>query len=514
MKYLPLFESFESSALSKIAKFLTNKGVQHKSKFINDLKSIGMIYQFPIDKISDKYIKYLNKLSAVKIKSPEGYTNTQNAYCVKFWFSLENGYLGYTGTGHKEFDFIKPSYPFDENEMRYIKEQIKNTGIIKQVNEKDYNTLKIGDQVIARLGTKLGMGEIWKDSQRICVLNDVSDGTTPNGPEWRQRGFRYSWSIADANGVKPDHSKLHLYYPDDEPLRIYNDPKSKDVFDFNLPLDTKGIISNWDNPQSISSSKDIDRSDFAIILFLDDLLKSPFKLTSGTREEREVSKTGATKLMSDKYFKSINIKKYLTSLIGKMGISKDVGLGDLKDLQFLLMRNLCDEFAFISIYRNKPDYHNIYDFIDKVRNLIQSDNYGKEGRLRSLEDYFRCMKTDIADNKENYKKLYKSIESFGLDHQKEFFSRTLEISTKIQNYLKNNPTNTIDDFKFIIHKIKSIKSFIDDPDYNFSTAIRYIVHYIGDDDRVEHEIRRFKNDLAEDLKKLEIIERYIDYILK
>lgn len=56
MKYIKLYEAFESEILSKTLKFLSNKG---KSDLLERLKSIANSIDMPLSKYSDDYFQYL-----------------------------------------------------------------------------------------------------------------------------------------------------------------------------------------------------------------------------------------------------------------------------------------------------------------------------------------------------------------------------------------------------------------------------------------------------------------------
>ena len=96
MKYLILFESFESNILSKMINFL-NKKIDNtsKQKFEHKIKTLISQFDIPIDKINDKDIKYLNKNQAIKLRNIDNIDNNRGIYCLKFWFSIDDGYLGF-----------------------------------------------------------------------------------------------------------------------------------------------------------------------------------------------------------------------------------------------------------------------------------------------------------------------------------------------------------------------------------------------------------------------------------
>ena len=111
MKYLMLFEAFEANALSKMMTFLGKKVDNNsKGRFLDKLKRLISNFDIPIDKIVDKDVKYLNRNAAIKLKNEEDSESTfapthQHLYCLKFWFSVDEGFLGFTGTGNRTMDF-------------------------------------------------------------------------------------------------------------------------------------------------------------------------------------------------------------------------------------------------------------------------------------------------------------------------------------------------------------------------------------------------------------------------
>ena len=56
LKYIQLYEAFESSKLSKTLKFI-NK--EYRSRFLQDIKSICNSKNFPLSEISDDLFEYL-----------------------------------------------------------------------------------------------------------------------------------------------------------------------------------------------------------------------------------------------------------------------------------------------------------------------------------------------------------------------------------------------------------------------------------------------------------------------
>ena len=68
MKYMKLFEAFESDTMTETIKFLTKKiGKLHSQRFKEIIKRIEANLNVPIDKISDDDVLYTTKNKAVKI---------------------------------------------------------------------------------------------------------------------------------------------------------------------------------------------------------------------------------------------------------------------------------------------------------------------------------------------------------------------------------------------------------------------------------------------------------------
>jgi hypothetical protein len=150
-RYQFLNEAFESKAISKTLAYLDKVGNKSKSEFLKTLKKMKDNYDYPIDKIDDAFIKYTNRKEALKMKFDGELQNPWKIYCLKFWFSLESGYLGYTATSNKNYKYsvLKKgkNEPFNSDELDYIKTKFdKKTGLLIPV--KDYSSLRTGEKVI------------------------------------------------------------------------------------------------------------------------------------------------------------------------------------------------------------------------------------------------------------------------------------------------------------------------------------------------------------------------------
>jgi len=545
MKYLMLFEAFEANALSKMMTFLGKKvDTNSKEKFRNKLKELISNFDIPIDKIVDKDVKYLNRSQALKLKNEE--SSESSLYCLKFWFSMDEGFLGYTGTGNKTMYFNKrrkissdKNEPFNDSEFNYIKNNLDiKTGKLTPL--KDYGDLQHGQLVIGVFAdyedyedyeSRIGLAKIWRDSNRIYAIQSVAEGDYPDGnvngqswTDWRSGSqFRYSWTLGNIDSPSPDHFKLHIYTPSDEPLRIEGVKKEEEEvkvsspFDFNLPLNSRYELREWDETSySIDNYTLVEKSDFAIVLMIDDILKSVEKKVSKLRTDREESREGASKLMSDEKIKTTNIERYLTAIVGKMGIDKDIK--ELKNLQKLVIKSVCGDLAFISIYKDRPGFNILDSMSSYIYDMMKStDESDRNYYVSKIIGYFKSLSSYSEDYTKQYNESLKEINNSDIEPIKEIFKIFIEIGKKIKNYLLSQNIQTIEDLGMVMAKLKSIRNLVSERGFSFGYTRNILneFHYTND---VRYYIgecnERRIDEVLEDIKKAKHIERYINSLLR
>jgi len=542
MKYLMLFEAFEANALSKMMSFLAKKTDSNsKEKFRDKLKTLITQLDIPIDKIKDSDIKYLNRAQALKLKSEK---DSDSIYCLKFWFSVDEGYLGFTGTSNLTMDFnrhiqgrrseVKNS-PFNTRELDYIKHSLDiKTGSLDPV--KNYENIQHGQLVIGIFSgedpidiNKLGFAKIWRsENDQLFAIQNVSSGGTPedeiDGYSWRDwrngSRFTHSWSLDSVYSPGSDHCKLHIYTPSNEPLHIVGETsflakESENPFDFNLPINRDFNLTEWGNSSwSIDNYKSVEKADFAIVLMLDDIIKSVGTKVSNIKKSRKESKKGATSLMSDSEIKEANIKRYLIGLISKMGITVDTS--NLQNLQNLVIKSVCSEFAFISIYRETPGFGNLNSITKSIYNMIGAeDEPDKKYYLDKAIEYYQYLNT----NSDEYRKIYTDslevIKKCNSDQVKEFFDIIMKIGDKIKKYLSSQNIQNIEDLRMIIIKLQSIRTISRENEFKFEGFVKNILdefHYKND---VEYYTREYgSRDISKELTKIKNLERYVDSLLR
>ena len=540
MKYLKIYEAFESTTLTKVISYVRDKvDRQSVNRFINRLKKLQEELDIPLSKIQEKDIKYLNRKQALKFRSTEEVNNRKGIYCLKFWFSLSEGFLGFTSTGNYVEEFKNRGRSRSRESLSSIDiEHIKNaleikTGLLKPV--KDYNDLRHGQLVVGIFSDdyedldRLGLAKIWRSGSSIFAIQNVAEGGVPDSPvggvvwmTWRQEDqrFRSSWSLGSVNSPSDDHHKLYFYTPSDEPLKVegYKEEKPDDAenpLNYNLPLNSRFDVRSWhDTDWSIDSYDELEKADFSVVIILDDILKSEFKTVTTTKKEREGAREGATKLMSDEQIRNTNIERYMTKVIGNM---INIDTSEIKNLQKIVLNNLAGDFAYISIWRDNPSLDYLGEMSNLLYNAVSSeDKSDKEYYLRKACDmYKRLLKANSECIKIYNESMNKVRSNFDNEQVKEFFDVILRMGNKIKEFVANSKIETIEDIRMFQVKFKSIRMISRENEFELNTYIRNIISNFRDPEDIDYYFREYKSrDISNDIKRIKQVERYVDSILR
>jgi len=527
MKYIKLYEAFGSRGISKTLDFLkSNINKEQSINFLASLKEFMRLFDYPIDKITDDDISYMNARKALLLKS-EGEDKTNNVSFIKFWFSIKDGYLGFTGTGNKIFkapnleNMVKENGMFNDNDIEYIKNNIKSTGEIYPIY--DYSELKTGDIVIGffdgrrysdlSLATIVSQGE-GISSQKFAIQN-IASGTEPSIGTWREFG-RYSWWLASNTGIDDQHYKLHLYKDSSKDLH-YVEPKVKEEefenpLAWNTPINVNCQLTNWGSDRAISNinSLDLKKADFSLVLYYD-MLNKDFEPISNIKSSRDKEKEGALALMTDDKIRKQNLERYISKLSSNIEISKE----DLSNLGKILVKALLGEFSFISIHQNrKSNLDRLYNICSQLYAMI-SDPSSESYYIDNIKSYYKQL------NQNYYKDLAYSLEIRSLikgTEAEKIFNRIFELGTLISDLIRKENAQSIDDILILYQKISSIRNFIHIDQNRLSYYIRNMFSEFYNKSSFEYYLREFNNDYTDnnyqdDIKRLERVEKYIRSIL-
>lgn len=513
MKYLKMYEAFKSNVLSNVIKHVKKKiGKSNIDMFIKALNTIQSIYEFPIDKIETSDLKYLTAKKALKIKPAEDtvYYNNQRIYKIKFWFSIEKGYLFTTGVG----DYKKSKTDgFTDREMDYIKNNLGiKKGTLTKIGRKDYGKLNTGDKVIGFLDTRslrnLCLFTIYIDNGELYAIQNTRSGSSPRDygdNEWTQYG-EYAWILGHPDYPNGDHTGLFRYTEDDTDI----DADDEDV---NLRSD---LQLQRDGSLNRSSEFDFQKADFAIVLDINNIFKKGFEKVTDTRSKRKENRKGATKFMTNDEIKSMNIERYLVGILDKMGIKGDIEVNKINNLQKFANLVTLDKFAFYSIYNNSPSIENLFEISKTTYTLIEEK---EEYYYHRLVDIYKKLKRATPEIKKDYINYREIINNGEIESLKEVFNKIDNISMLINEIIKSNNINTIHDLNIMYHRVKYIQNILRDYTLKLSRTSSSLIRsftypddirsYLSDDDRE----KSIEDDMESDMKKLVVIEKTIKKLL-
>lgn len=540
MKYIKLYEAFESEAITNTIKFLTkNIGQKNTDSFFDDIKRLMLQYDIPISRIKENDLEYIRVSKAIKVKNNEPVNNNWNIYCIKYWFSIDQGFLGKTCTGNLTTPYVKIendySYKnknFDEDQFNYIKNSLRiNKGKLSSVL--NYKILKTGDDVLVVLGdnnntNRIVIGKVFIDTHNYATYvynNYYSDGTSVYGekPDFAD-DYTHTWRLGhlgrdenDDNIFHPDddHYRLHLYTKDNRQLRQeikINKPKHKaNLADFNKPLDNSGNITDWTlNNQGIIENV-IEKADFAIIVYMDKLLSIPNINT--IKRDRTSARQGATALMSDYDIKQININNYTTKLVAKYGLHKDTE--DFSKLNKFVNNIMCNKFVMFDLYLGN-NMSSLNNLINQLYNLVNEDD--KEYYFNNILSVFK----NSRENTTRYSSIYRNNLDVILKSNDEnlitIIKRFLNLGEKINNYIGNIDVENIHDIIMVKYKLKAIQGFLSDSKNKLATPYNDIMNTFdssaGTMSRYVSYCDGATDEFEESMIKLNIIEKFVNSLLK
>lgn len=550
MKYLKFYEAFKSKGISNTLNFLKNKvGKSSQEQFLEYLRQFMEIVDFPIDKISDNDLKYMSAKKALKLRSEEKVTNSRGIWLLKFWFSLDKGYLGFTGTGNEEkeptigssggyHDGLRAAEPFSESDLRFIKQNITRTGEIWPVT--DYKKLQTGQTVIGQFDSysvdNISFAKIFvdrADRNRTYVIQGICSGSEPTtNQEWRQwtQFGSLSWWIYDNDEMGSDHRKLHHFNPSTDELHYVQPPEEKvdkeekepeeNPLSWNLPLTNRLGFSQWGRSQfSITSQDKIKEADFALVLYFDDMInpdkdaifyEKPSDIKTGRSQEKE----GALAFMSDEKIKKENIERYISKLSSNLEISVE----DLSNLGRIVNKCLAGDSAYINLSLNRRDVLGVLQSLCRQLYYIISED-SKEYYIEQIKNLYKNI------NQNYYKDQTHLLTNKSLLKGSAFektFNKIFELGNYITDRVKKENAQSLDDVMIIQNKLNSIRQFMHNDFNRLSYSMRNMIGEFYSEESFKYYIKEYsgegtsiyrEEELNNDLKMLERIEKYIKSIL-
>lgn len=487
-KKILLYEAFKAKSIVKTIGYL-RKTINKDAvdEFISALNGLRNTFDVAIDKIDDQYLDYMSKRDAIMVNGKtENTDDYDDIYCLKFWFSTDSGYLGYTGTGNTEI-------PYNSNDAKFMRRNSPapsllnkigiSTGKVIPLNDDidKFKELKTGDKIVgyfyeSRRESRFGIATIFIETREdgrvfTYAIQSVSDGVNPESDDWQQYGD-YAHTICVDNRVRDDNRDLSLYIDDGSPLTIDGtevDDKADAPYRYNLPLDGSGDFTSWGNGDTMSIDS-FDKADFAVLLYLNDLKKSGLKKPSDLKTYRELSRAGAASSLTDESIRQANLERYVAHIAKSLGITlDDVNLVNLQKLPLTL---LCGKYSLVAIRTtNLDDY--LSNLISYAYNLVSEFNDYKESGsddndslvhyYKKFVTYFTKMKKNspLLKYDKNFTDCMKYIDESSSENKeavRDLFNTVIRIGERIQTHVSKDPINSLTHLKMFRYKLQSIRS--------------------------------------------------------
>lgn len=545
MKYIKLYEAFESSTISSIIRFLKSKFYGNKYKlFIDSLKSMLLnVYDIQLSKIKDDNIGYLRSSKAMSIKKPDGYeiSNKFGIYCLKFFFTIEDGYIGVIASGNKRERYVDDNLNFeiDDEIYHYIVNELGiKTGIMKLP---DFDKMKDGDEYIglfdsyySRNKSRIALSKLFiDDGDRLLFIQNVAHGGNPRGP-YEDYG-RCSWSIGRIGNISRDdtYNFLYKYENNDDPLKVegynYHPEVKENIFDYNFPISPYGGKQESWSKSSSDYKDNLENSDFAIVFYLDDILKDDVSV-SDIKKNRKDKIDGALSLEMDVDIRRSNIDRYINKSLKKYGIGVD-GVR-LKDLQRFFNSILCGDYSMYVLYEGIPIEISrlLYNINTLMDYLSRSDKYteGINDTYLEIKDIYIKGINKSINRKDiyiyNYNMIKKSIDPNLKNHKllMDYINIYMNVGDHISKNILSNEISSIQDYTILYHKLRTIYELLNDSSFiPKNSSISYIISLLKykDDGRIIDQIKKINEsddvgiEMKSDIEKLKKLSNYTKSII-
>lgn len=441
MKYLKLYEAFDSLKLSKMFGYLNKDS---KSDFMIELKKICDYLDYPLSKLKDDDFQYLTYKEAYNINRPYA----KDLEIVKFWFNSKGDYIDKTGIkGNFRYFGINSKLPSDDiNSYNSVGSELSMSGV---------KELKEGDLVYLRTSSGQGPGFFHKFNDRMFILQNHSSGTSPN-----EYGDKFDWKkIAIRSWIIINESDYRELYKIELKKELQTD---KPEYKFNTTLYKYEDITHSYDPEIFK------KANFALIL---DLKKLDNLSLKDKKTEREIRKKGAFR--TDAEIKSENIKRYFNEILKTEKIISD----PKRVLNMIIKKE--NFLSFIYQYLGKIEYLNsaYFDIISDV----EKDSID---RLSSnIREIFMDFRKEYIDKNSKVNKNISKIKDKLPDDENVFFDNLEELNGLIYDKIKSIEVKDILDLEILYNKLKNIDYFLGNNRNNFG-VLYDVVKNLKDEWRV------------------------------
>lgn len=504
MRYLKLFEAFESEKLTKTLGYIDSKS---QEELIKMLKPLCSGQDFPFSQLNDSYFQYLPYQKALNLqyipkkvsckatsKSEFGGHGIEGETCqsgkikrmwgtrqrivdcthcggsgiepekneikiIKFWFTKEGEMVTVTGVDSTTKPEIK-------SKTKKFSKRISDYNIVGDVvnRRSDVSFLNNGDFVLAKLnhsGNEI-ICYVLKERNRLYLIQDEHDGDTPTSSF---RGLaNYSWNISDG-----DFITLRKVEPKAK-AESQGEEDEIDPFSFNKPISV-GRSVNIDRYRRNTEDL-VKKAHFALVFNLEAFRNSTFKRKSEIGDERQQMKSGSRLTVSDADVKKANIERYMKQI----ALRSDI-VSDISNLPKVVKRFLGGEnILFFMIYHSR--------FLDSLMKLSElyvaalregDEDYYKNRLSTYISDRYKSISNSnslISTNIKYLKDKMRGVDEF--KHSLEILEGLENLSKKMYQKMTSYPIECVEDLDIIKAKAESIRQIFRSSRYNFDKLDYFI----------------------------------------
>jgi len=542
LKYIKLFEAFESIKLTKILGYINQES---RRGFIQKLESISRQYDFPMSNFSDDMFQYLSFKKALNVKLEEktepckatsknlfGSSGLDGEVCqsgkikrmwgsrqrivdcsrcggtgnepqrpelkiIKFWFTSDGKFVTNTGvdgkireTYHKIDSKILSEYDVVDT----IESTSSGVGRLREIPHLSKVFFK---------GKRSDSGEIstiYIDGRDVFSIQNKYDGGTPSGRDWRTHG-RYSWNISGGDfhiikTLKPKEDKEEA-------------APSVDPYTWNVSLSSRLSVSESGNVQN-----EIKDAHFALVLDISKLKSGDYTRASDIRDEREELKSGSKLVMTDDKVRTQNIQRYIALIANKADIT-----GDISNIKNLVNRGLGGRWALF-VLESQARYQNNFSAISELYyNMMMSSEEDKQHYIKSINERIKNIYSKSSDVTTKISRNITEIKkNLVKENQSDRYLPIVEglerISFKFYNKLMSGQFETIEDLEIARQKMISLSSFFNNSVYSLDNLSNFIDYLTYDDWRRSYSylVGTWRVDDYYDriIRGIEIVEKLVD----
>jgi hypothetical protein len=561
LKYLKIFEAFESETLTKVFNYVNKRQKGHFKTILSDLCDK---LNFPMSALSDDLFQYLpfNKalqltyniedepcdnesdtISGEKCSGPTGDENqgtimrtwgrgrrrVECTVCrgtgikpktsfpikwIKFWFDKDGKYVQATITDGQIRD-QGPTYTgrsLDTNIDNYERAETVRWNELGNYNQGDFFLFSDGS------GNGSGVAMLWKSGSQNFMLQNFAPGSEPGGSEWKKVA-KYSWVVTSSSDLRGGSViKLNPKKEDEQE----KEEVKPDPYSWNALVN----LRNLSVQRSSKVREELQPAHFALVLdyvkMKEKTKESTFKDTEVTKQQRKESRVDAAALKLPNDIKAENYERYIQKISRSIKVTSDI-----TSIRNIFMRVLGLQYAGHYILQGLH-FGELDTVMDKIIGLIltyeksienpESDDWQSIIKVKSdsISSTMRdAMETTVRYNKNiknNLDHLYTNSPS--AEHTK-VIDKLIQVNKVICDKIRNTKLDSIEDAVIFYGKVRRMREdFKDSALFKQAMKASDVNYYLesSDEDRCLRMLKRIDNPDIDGI--LKNFDQYINYINK